>query len=105
MSSKSVADLLQSHNDILTLTDKNRIRCSVTGHEMPPNFDVITAHLNGKDFKKKKEWYNADYSPYLPYIVPHKDSDKMLYCTLTGISLNKIPNEVQKHVNGKKFKR
>ena len=48
--------------------------------------------------------YKADYSKYEPFIMPHKTKPKMLYCTLTGTELNRIPKQVEAHVNGKRFR-
>lgn len=47
--------------------------------------------------------YKADFSKYEPLIVPHKTNPKLLYCTLTQMELNRIPQEVERHVNGKRF--
>ena len=100
----SVADLLQSH-PFLSLRPNNRILCSITNHEMPPNADSILSHINGKKFKKTLEWYQFDYSIYAPYITQHKSDNKKLFCTVTKMELNKIPDEVKKHFEGKKFQR
>lgn len=48
--------------------------------------------------------YKADYTKYEPYIVPLKSNPKQLYCTLTETELNRIPSEVEAHVNGRRFK-
>ncbi|KAG9413483.1 Surfeit locus protein 2 [Aphanomyces cochlioides] len=82
-----------------------RIKCSATGHEMPPKVDVITAHINSKRYKKATEWYSHDFSQYEPYIVAHRRKPKCLYCNVTGTVLNRIPAEVEKHMNGRKFQR
>ncbi|KDO32402.1 hypothetical protein SPRG_02879 [Saprolegnia parasitica CBS 223.65] len=82
-----------------------RVKCSATGHEMPPRVDVITAHLNSKRYKKATEWYSFDFSQYEPYIVSHRRKPKCLYCNVTGLVLNKIPSEIEKHMKGKKFLR
>jgi len=42
---------------------------------------------------------------FLPYIVPDKRDNKKLHCKLTQRTLNKIPNEIKKHIQGKKFLR
>lgn len=68
---------------------------------MPPHADTILSHINGKKFKKELEWYMHDYKLYEPYIVAHKSDQKKLYCTLTKLTLNKIPDEVKKHFGGK----
>ena len=53
-----------------------------------------------------KGWYDDEkFKKYEPYIVANKKNKKKLFCTLTRISLNKIPEEVEKHVAGKKFQR
>lgn len=48
--------------------------------------------------------YNADFSKYEPLVVAHKTNPKMLFCTLTGIELNRIPKQIEAHVNGKRFR-
>lgn len=39
------------------------------------------------------------------YIVPHKGNDKLLWCKITESALNKVPEEIMRHVNGKKYLR
>ena len=105
MATLSLADLLAKNSNVLLLTENNRVRCLLTDHEMPPNASVVHAYLTGKKFKKAKEWYTYDYSEFLPHIVPDKRDARKLFCRLTRHSLNKIPDEVRKHVGGKKFQR
>ena len=135
-----------STHDHLTFVENDRIKCTLTNHEMKPNlsevkvrrpadaqrylllsstyrtivcfsslmfsfislirsfhlFNTCKAHLKSKSYRKAT-WYAADYSDYLPWITPHRRNPLKLYCTLTRKELNKIPNEVSKHVRGKKF--
>lgn len=100
----SVALLLQQYPQ-LQLQSNNKILCSLTNHEMSPQYKAIISHVEGKKFKKAMEWYKHDFSNYLPHIVPHKRDDKKLFCVLTKETLNKIPAEIEKHVNGKRFLR
>lgn len=104
MSNPSLADVLLS-NAFLSLTIDNKILCSITKHEMPPKLDIVLGHINGQKFKKTLEWYNYDYSEFEPYVVPDRQNPTKLHCKLTGQTLNKIPEEVKKHTNGKKFLR
>ncbi|CAD7944281.1 unnamed protein product [Amoebophrya sp. A25] len=53
----------------------------------------------------KKIDLDFDYSIYAPHITQHKKMKNALFCNLTASNLNKIPFEVEKHVNGKRFKR
>lgn len=100
----SLATVLSQHRD-LKLLPNNRIKCDVTGHELPPDVNAVLAHLNGKKYKKALEWYRVDYSKYEPYIVSHKSDSTKLYCNVTKQDLNKIPIQIEKHFNGKKFLR
>jgi hypothetical protein len=86
----SLAQML-SANTSLELLPSNKIRCKITGHEMPPRADVIAQYLGSKRFVKAKNWYTVDYSEYLPHIIPAKDDSKRLYCRLTKKTLNRIP--------------
>mmetsp|Transcript_13339 Transcript_13339/g.20004 ORF Transcript_13339/g.20004 Transcript_13339/m.20004 type:complete len:150 (+) Transcript_13339:14-463(+) len=96
---------LLNQNPHLKLSENNKIVCHLTNHEMPARADVVFAYIRGSKYKKSLEWYSHNYSQYLPYIVENKKNSKQLYCTITQTTLNKIPEEVNKHVNGKKFKR
>lgn len=84
---------------------KVRVRCSVTQRDLLPNKEEITRYLASKKYKKAKEWYGYDFSKYEPFIVPHKSNKKRLFCNVTSMYLNKIPEQVERHVNGKKFQR
>ncbi len=72
---------------------------------MSARADVVYHYVNGKKFKKDTQWYSYDFTQFLPYIVPDKGSEKHFRCLLTQQKLNKIPEEIKKHMNGKKFLR
>lgn len=107
----AVRALLEAHDFLeLATTDDGdvqrvRVRCALTQHEMVPRADAIEAYLGSKKFAKARDWYCFDYSKYEPFIVAHRRKPKSLYCNVTGTVLNRIPAEVERHVNGKKFKR
>ena len=103
---KSLATLLSEHKDEIALTEDGlRIKCLITPHEMPARADVVEVYLNGNKFKKAKEWYSQDYSKYEPFLVQDKKNKFQLFCKITRLRVNKIPKDVEKHVNGKRFLR
>ncbi|KAE8884632.1 hypothetical protein PF003_g31240 [Phytophthora fragariae] len=106
------AQQLLSKHEFLELVESGegddkraRVKCSLTQHEMLPRMDVIETHLKSKKFVKARDWYCHDYAQYEPYIVPHRRLTKSLFCNVTGTILNRIPSEVEKHVQGKRYKR
>lgn len=46
-----------------------------------------------------------DYSEFAPLIVADKHNPKQLFCKVTGRTLNKIPDQVRKHVASQKYLR
>eukprot|EP01032_Pedospumella_encystans_P002129 gene2129-2495_t len=100
----TLGQLLSEHK-YLKLQPNNKILCDVTGHEMSARADVVQGYISGKSFKKQLEWYTHDYTEFLPYIVEDRRNKKQLFCKLTRQPLNKIPAEVRKHMQGKRFKR
>lgn len=103
---KSLAQVLDEFKEYVSLTESGtRIKCLITAHEMPARADAVLAYLNGKRFKKAKEWYTQDFSKYLPYIIPYKKNPAKLFCKLTRLQLNKIPREIEKHTQGKRYQR
>lgn len=72
---------------------------------MIPSLVAVQSHVNGKKYKKALEWYRHDFSVYEPLIIQHKSKPHKLFCTLTQGELNKIPDQVKKHAEGKRFQR
>jgi hypothetical protein len=81
------------------------IRCKLTNHEMPMRIDVLAKYIEGKKYKHMRDWYAQDFTKYEPYIVSHRTNPKLLYCNVTKMELNKIPEEIEVHVNGRRYKK
>jgi len=100
-----VKQFLKSHSDFVYNPETNRVSCKITGHDMLPSIEHLEKHLRGNKYKLTLA-YNADFTKYEQYfIIPHTKHPKKLYCTLTGMALNKIPEELDKHVEGRRFKK
>jgi hypothetical protein len=48
-----VKGFIKEHPDfeVVTEGDKVRIKCSITGHEMPPKLSLLEAHIKGETKK------------------------------------------------------
>ena len=85
--------------------NNGKIKCDLTKHEMQPSIENFNLYLKSKSYKKGVE-AQYDISEYEEYLIPHKDNpDKLLFCQLTGAKISKKKSAIEKHVNGKKFKR
>ena len=96
--------LVANHEHLTFVRNGEKVRCTLTKHDVVADLEAVNKHLKSKSYKKAM-WYAHDYSKYEPYIVAHKRDSKKLYCTMTKMTLNKIPDQIEKHYNGKKFKR
>lgn len=45
-----------------------------------------------------------DYTWLTKHLVPHKHKPRMLYCLLTRAVVNNVRADIEKHVNGRRFK-
>ena len=102
----AAAELVAAHAD-LEMTQTGKCRCKVTGHEMVPQRGVIEAHLAGKRYRKMKAQEAAaqyDFAQHEPHIVQNKRDPKKLFCHRTKLHLNRVPEEVEVHVKGRRFR-
>lgn len=98
----TVAEFLGLYKDEFELTPTNKVRSLLTDHEMSVSIDVINCYVNSKKYAMAKEWHAFNVEQY-DYIIPHKSDKKKMWCQLTQGPLNKIPSQVRKHLEGKKF--
>ena len=49
-----------------------KVRCSVTGHELPSKLDTLQQFVQGKRYKLAKTAKGYDFNRHRPYLVPHK---------------------------------
>lgn len=99
---KTVAEFLQLYKDEFVLTPTNKVKSKITGHELSVSISVINSYFNSKKYKMATEWHAFGVEKY-DYIIPHKSDKARMWCQLTNQPLNKIPEQILKHIQGKKF--
>ena len=101
-----------------------RIKCGITGHEMPAKEAIVRQHISGKKFLRlAKEWKKPDEAQstnrwlekkkhkkeknltFRTFLETHTKHENMLYCKLTGRSVRNEEIHIQRHIKGKKFKK
>ena len=104
MASNDVLTFVKGHSDA-EIMESGKVRCLVTGHEMPARLDATQQHFNGKRYKNAKAQAKYNFKKHEPWIVEHKKNPHLLYCTLTKQPVTKQERAVEGHINGKKYKR
>uniref|UniRef100_A0A2C9KGY5 Uncharacterized protein n=1 Tax=Biomphalaria glabrata TaxID=6526 RepID=A0A2C9KGY5_BIOGL len=83
------------------------VRCNLTKHEMPATVAAIQSYVSGKKYKKARSLKSYDYDKLKPHIIPSTKRNHLneLFCTLTLRHIGKSPEDVERHLKGKKYTR
>lgn len=82
----------------------DRVRCTMTGQDLPLNIQVLEAYWNGRAHRTARE---AQFDPgdYEPWIVPSRHDSKMMYCKLTKQTMVRKKSVLDRHRAGRRFRR
>ncbi|XP_052670744.1 surfeit locus protein 2 isoform X1 [Harpia harpyja] len=98
--------LFLRQHPLLTLAEPGKVRCRLTGHEMPCRLSELQAYTNGKKYQRLiKTAREFDYGKFEPHIVPSTKNLHQLFCKLTLRHINKFPEHVLRHVQGKRYQK
>lgn len=89
----------------LELTAERGIKCTLNGHELPCNLVEVQNFVLGKKFKKLSAEAEFNYSQYEPHLVPSTKQPNHLFCKLTLRHITRLPQNVVRHINGKRYKK
>ena len=103
MASNDVLTFVKGHSDA-EMMESGKVRCLVTGHEMPARLDAIQQHFNGKRYKNAKARAKYDFKKHEPWIVEHKRI-RIFSTAPSPSSQSQNKRAVEGHINGKKYKR
>jgi len=103
MEDKKLAKEVAKYSDFEVLPS-GKIHCNLTGHDLMPRADDFKAYLASKSYKMAQD-RNHDFTQYAPHQVDYNKDPKKLYCRITHRVLDKLKSVVEKHVNGRKYKK
>ncbi|NXI71240.1 SURF2 protein, partial [Anseranas semipalmata] len=98
--------LFLRQHPLLSLAEPGKVRCRLTGHEMPCRLSELQAYTDGKRYQRLiKTAGEFDYGKFEPHIVPSTKNLHQLFCKLTVRHINKFPEHVLRHVQGKRYQK
>ncbi|NXC45721.1 SURF2 protein, partial [Penelope pileata] len=98
--------LFLRQHPLLSLAETGKVRCRLTGHEMPCRLPELRAYTEGRKYQRLvKTAREFDYSEFEPHIVPSTKNLHQLFCKLTLRHINKLPEHVLRHVQGKRYQK
>ncbi|KAJ1146457.1 hypothetical protein NDU88_012730 [Pleurodeles waltl] len=90
----------------LGLVEGNKVRCRLTGHELPCRLPELQIYTSGKKYLRLiKTTKTFDYCEFEPHVVPSTKNPHQLFCKLTLRHINKVPEHVLRHVQGRRYQR
>ncbi|XP_042334952.1 surfeit locus protein 2 isoform X2 [Sceloporus undulatus] len=112
---------LEQHPALRILPPGTRVRCALTGHELPCRLPALQAYTAGKKYQRlsavglpsqgdgeaKEGSSGGDGNGGLfgPHLVPSTRNPQQLFCRLTLRHINRIPAHVLRHVQGRRFQK
>ncbi|CAI9538663.1 unnamed protein product [Staurois parvus] len=100
---EDVRGFLLQHPELQPVSG-NKIRFTLTGHELPCRLPDLQNFTTGKKYKNLME-VSFDGSKYEPHIVPSTKNTGQLFCKLTLRHITKRLEDVERHINGKRYQR
>ncbi|XP_035411126.1 surfeit locus protein 2 [Cygnus atratus] len=98
--------LFLRQHPLLGVAAPGKVRCRLTGHELPCRLAELQAYTDGKKYRRLARTAGEfDYEKFEPHIVPSTKNLHQLFCKLTLRHINKFPEHVLCHVQGKRYQR
>ncbi|KAM8934302.1 surfeit locus protein 2 [Pelodytes ibericus] len=90
-------------NPTFQLSDCKKIKCTLTGHELPCRLSDLEHFMKGKKFMRLSKFNDFAFSRFEPHIVPSTKNPNQMFCKLTLRHMSKDPRQIQNHVQGKRY--
>ncbi|KFO21507.1 surfeit locus protein 2 [Fukomys damarensis] len=104
--SDALQAFLSQHPSLRLLPGASRVRCSLTGHELPCRLPELQVYTRGKKYQRLARASPVfDYAEFEPHIVPSTKHPHQLFCKLTLRHINKSPEHVLRHTQGHRYQR
>uniref|UniRef100_A0A8C3WI58 Surfeit 2 n=1 Tax=Catagonus wagneri TaxID=51154 RepID=A0A8C3WI58_9CETA len=101
-----VLAFLREHPSLRLEPGALKVRCALTGHELPCRLPELQVYTRGKKYRRLVRTSPAfDYAEFEPHIVPSTKNPHQLFCKLTLRHINKSPEHVLRHTRGRRYQR
>ncbi|XP_014637782.1 PREDICTED: surfeit locus protein 2 [Ceratotherium simum simum] len=101
-----VRAFLREHPSLRLEPGASKVRCTLTGHELPCRLPELQVYTRGKKYQRLIRASPAfDYAEFEPHIVPSTKNPHQLFCKLTLRHINKSPEHVLRHTQGRRYQR
>ncbi|XP_074066887.1 surfeit locus protein 2 [Macrotis lagotis] len=83
-----------------------KVRCKLTGHELPSRLSDLQAYTSGKKYQRlMRTTQTFNYEDFEPHIVPSTKNLNQMFCKLTLRHINRLPEHIVRHVQGRRYQK
>ncbi|XP_066111921.1 surfeit locus protein 2 isoform X2 [Saccopteryx bilineata] len=101
-----VQTFLREHPSLRLEPGTCKVRCALTGHELPCRLPELQVYTSGKKYRRLvRADPEFDYASFEPHIVPSTKNPHQLFCKLTLRHINKSPEHVLRHTRGRRYQK
>ncbi|XP_019494884.1 PREDICTED: surfeit locus protein 2 isoform X2 [Hipposideros armiger] len=101
-----VRAFLREHPSLRLEPGACKVRCALTGHELPCRLPELQVYTSGKRYRRLVRASPAfDYAEFEPHIVPSTKNPHQLFCKLTLRHINRSPEHVLRHTQGRRYQK
>ncbi|KAM5259489.1 surfeit locus protein 2 isoform 1-T1 [Hipposideros larvatus] len=101
-----VRAFLREHPSLRLEPGACKVRCALTGHELPCRLPELQVYTSGKRYRRLVRASPAfDYAEFEPHIVPSTKNPHQLFCRLTLRHINRSPEHVLRHTQGRRYQK
>ena len=106
--SRSIEDLLAEFISLRPAETEDKLKCILTGHELPKTEKAIIQYTSGKKFKRlftkiavSNDQKTFAYEKYMEFLT--LTPGKRLHCKLTNRIISNDPIDICRHIGGNNF--
>ncbi|XP_051836237.1 surfeit locus protein 2 [Antechinus flavipes] len=101
-----VQEFLLDHPGLQLCPGGTKVRCKLTGHELPSRLSDLQAYTSGKKYQRLiRTAQTFDYEDFEPHIMPSTKNPHQMFCKLTLRHINRLPEHILRHVQGRRYQK
>ncbi|BDA47369.1 probable surfeit locus protein 2 at N-terminal half [Coccomyxa sp. Obi] len=99
--------VIAGREEHFTILGDGRCQCQLNGHVFSSNPEDVLKFINGSKYQRLLARFENEkqMAQYAPFIYTSKNFPDKMYCALTAHVMNKNLISIERHIQGKKYKK
>ncbi|KAK2144052.1 hypothetical protein LSH36_790g00008 [Paralvinella palmiformis] len=104
---EKLSKLLGENLSLEVISEGTKVKCKLSGHEMPCKAEAIESYIKGKKYRRLKAKEDLNIESYMKHLElsSKKGNGRQLYCKLTCRYISDEPQHIYRHIQGRRFQK